>query len=121
MKYHVVNIEDLRWLLGHTGGFRGGYVTDVQVSKRRLLDEASGREVPAGTTVTVVIRYRIHQMARVAKLTMTGVTDFSMFEQEGADCSTLGVIQAELNDGKLRFWFDPQGELYVVCEEAQLE
>jgi hypothetical protein len=121
MKYHVVNIEDVRWLLGHTGGFHGGYVTDVQVSKRRLLDEASGREVLAGTTVTVVIRYRIRQMARVAKLTMTGVTDFSMFEQEGADCSTLAVIQAELTDGKLRFWFDPQGELYVVCEEAQLE
>jgi hypothetical protein len=121
MKHHVVNIEDVRWLLGHTGGFRGGYVTDVQVSKRRLLDEASGREVLAGTTVTVVIRYRIHQMSRVAKLTMTGVTDFSMFEQEGADCSTLGVIQAELNEGRLRFWFDPQGELYVVCEEAQLE
>ena len=121
MKYHVANIEDVRWLLGHTGGFRGGYVTDVQVSKRRLLDEASGREVLAGTTVAVVIRYRIRQMARVAKLTMTGVTDFSMFEQEGADCSTLGVIQTELTDGKLRFWFDPQGELYVVCEEAQLE
>jgi hypothetical protein len=121
MKCHVVNIEDLRWLLGHTGGFRGGYVTDVQVSKRRLLDEASGREVPAGTTVTVVIRYRIHQMSRVAKLTMAGVTDFSMFEQEGADCSTLGVIQAEFSEGKLRFWFDPQGELYVVCDEAQLE
>ena len=121
MKCHVVNIEDVRWLLAHTGGFRGGYVTDVQVSKRRLLDEASGREVPAGTTVTVVIRYGTHQMSRVAKLTMTGVTDFSMFEQEGADCSTLGVIQAELNEGKLRFWFDPQGELYVVCDEAQLE
>lgn len=121
MKCQIVNIEDLRWLLGHTGGFRGGYVTDVQVSKRRLLDEASGREVPVGTTVTVVIRYRIRQMARVAKITMTGVTDFSMFEQEGADCSTLGVIQAELTDGKLRFWFDPQGELYVVCDEAQLE
>jgi len=121
MKYQVVNIEDVRWLIGHTGGFRGGYVTDVQVSKRRLLDEASGREVLAGTTVTVVIRYRIRQMARVARLTMTGVTDFSMFEQEGADCSTLGIIQAELTDGKLRFWFDPQGELYVVCDEAQLE
>ncbi len=103
MKYQIVNIDDLRWLLGHTGGFRGGYVTDVQVSKRRLLDEASGREVPAGTTVTVVIRYRIRQMSRVAKLTMTGVTDFSIFEQEGADCSTLGVIQTELTDGKLRF------------------
>ena len=121
MKYQVVNIEDVRWLIGHTGGFLGGYVTDVQVSKRRLLDEASGREVLAGTTVTVVIRYRIRQMARVAKMTMTGVTDFSMFEQEGADCSTLGIIQAELTDGKLRFWFDPQGELYVVCDEAQLE
>jgi len=121
MKTPIKNVEDLRWLLGYTGGFRGGYVTDVQVAKRRLLDEASGREVLAGTTVTVVIRYRIRQMVRVAKLTMTGVTDFSMFEQEGADCSTLGVIQAELTDGKLRFWFDPQGELYVVCEEVQLE
>lgn len=121
MTHFIKSKEDLRWLMGHTGGFRGGYVTDVQVSKRRLLDEASGLEVPAGTTVTVVIRYRMRQMARVGKLTMTGVTDFSMFEQEGADCSTLGVIQAELNDGNLRFWFDPQGELYVVCEEAQLE
>ncbi len=121
MKQLIKTIEDLRWLMGHTGGFRGGYVTDVQVSKRRLLDEASGREVPAGTTVTVVIRYRIREMACVAKLTMTSVTDFSMFEQEGADCSTLGVIQAELTDGKFRFWFDPQGELYAVCEEVQLE
>ncbi len=121
MQQSIKSKDDLRWLLGQTGGFRGGYVTDVQVSKRRLLDEASGREVAAGTTVMVVIRYRIRQMARVAKLTMTGVTDFSMFEQEGADCSTLGVIQAELTDGRLRFWFDPQGELYVVCEEAQLE
>ena len=121
MTHLIKSKEDLRWLLGHTGGFRGGYVTDVQVAKRRLLDEASGREVLAGTTVVVVIRYRIRQMVCVAKLTMAGVTDFSMFEQEGADCSTLGVIQAELTDGKLRFWFDPQGELYVVCEEAQLE
>ena len=121
MTHLIKSKEDLRWLMGHTGGFRGGYVTDVQVSKRRLLDEASGFEVPAGTTVTVVIRYRLRQMARVVKLTMTGVTDFSMFEQEGADCSTLGVIQAELNDGNLRFWFDPQGELYVVCEEAHME
>jgi hypothetical protein len=121
MTHFIKSKEDLRWLMAHTGGFRGGYVTDVQVAKRRLLDEASGLEVPAGTTVTVVIRYRMRQMARVVKLTMTGVTDFSMFEQEGADCSTLGVIQAELNDGNLRFWFDPQGELYVVCEEAQLE
>lgn len=121
MKIPIKNVEDLRWLMGHTGGFRGGYVTDVQMSKRRLFDEGSAREVLADTTVTVVVRYHIRQMARVAKLTMMGVTDFSIFEQEGADCSTLGVIQAECTSGKLRFWFDPQGELYVVCDEAQLE
>ncbi|HLZ35618.1 MAG TPA: hypothetical protein VKP13_16550 [Nitrospira sp.] len=121
MKIPIKNIEDLRWLVGHTGGFRGGYVTDVQMSKRRLFDEGSAREVLADTTVTVVVRYHVRNMARVAKLTMTGVTDFSIFEQEGADCSTLGVIQAECTAGKLRFWFDPQGELYVVCDEAVLE
>lgn len=113
--------EDLRWLMGYTGGFRGGYVTDVQMSKRRLFDEGSTREVLADTVVTVVVRYHLREMERVAKLTMTGVTDFSVFEQEGADCSTLGVIQAEHTAGKLRFWFDPQGELYVVCDEAMLE
>jgi hypothetical protein len=121
MKTSIKNVEDLRWLLGHTGGFGGGYVTDVQMSKRRLFDEGSAREVLADTTVTVVVRYRLRQMERVAKLTMIGVTDFSVFEQEGADCSTLGVIQAECTAGKLRFWFDPQGELYVVCDEAQVE
>ena len=52
---------------------------------------------------------------------MSGVTDFSIFEQEGADCSALTVIQAEATAGRLRFWFDPQGELYVVCEEAVFE
>ncbi|HEU4684170.1 MAG TPA: hypothetical protein VFS39_06690 [Nitrospira sp.] len=121
MKHQIKNIEDLRWFMGHTGGFRGGYVTDVQMSKRRLFDEGSAREVLADTIVTVVVRYRLRQMERVAKLTMTGVTDFSVFEQEGADCSSLGVIQAECTAEKLRFWFDPQGELYVVCDEAQVE
>ncbi|HEY6084591.1 MAG TPA: hypothetical protein VIU63_04305 [Nitrospira sp.] len=121
MKQQIKNLEDLRWLLGHTGGFRGGYVSDVQMSKRRLFDEGSARDVLADTTVTVVVRYRLRQMERVAKLTMIGVTDFSVFEQEGADCSMLGVIQAECTAGKLRFWFDPQGELYVVCDEAQVE
>jgi len=121
VKQHIKNLEDLRWLLGHTGGFRGGYVTDVQMSKRRLFDEGSAREVLADTIVTVVVRYRIRQMERVAKLTMTGVTDFSIFEQEGVDCSSLSVIQAECTAGKLRFWFDPQGELYVVCDEARFE
>ena len=121
MQHHIKSAEDLAWLLTHTQWFRGGYVTDVHVSKRRLLDEASGREVLVGTSVTTVIRYQLRGVTRVARLTMTGVTDFSIFEQEGADCSTLGVIHAEALAGRLRFWFDPQGELYVVCEEADLE
>jgi hypothetical protein len=121
MDFPIKNVEDLRWLVGHTGGFRGGYVTDVHMSKRRLFDEGTGREVLADTVVTVVIRYSVRQMERVAKLTMRGVTDFSVFEQEEANCSSLGVIQAECTAGKLRFWFDPQGELYVVCDEAHFE
>jgi hypothetical protein len=121
MQMLIKDLEDLRWLLGHTGGFRGGYVTDVQMTKRRLFDEGSAREVLADTMVTVVVRYHLRHMERVAKLTMRGVTDFSVFEQEGADCSSLGVIHAECTAGKLRFWFDPQGELYVVCDEAVLE
>ncbi len=121
MKHSLKNTDDLRWLIEHTGGFRSGYVTDVQMSKRRLFDEGSGREVPAGTSVSVTIRYETRGMVRVAKLTMTGVTDFSIFEQDGADCSALSVVQAEFSAGKLRFWFDPQGELYVVCDEAYLD
>ena len=38
MQMPIKDVEDLRWLLGHTDGFRGGYVTDVQMSKRRLFD-----------------------------------------------------------------------------------
>ncbi|OQW37864.1 MAG: hypothetical protein A4E19_11860 [Nitrospira sp. SG-bin1] len=121
VKPSIKTAEDLRWLIGHTSGFRSGYVTDVHMSKRRLFDEGSGRDVPAGTTVSVTVRYEVRGMGRVAKLTMIGVTDFSIFEQDGADCSALGVIQAEFSAGKLRFWFDPQGELYVVCEEAHLD
>ena len=121
MTHTITNAEDLRWLIGHTGGFRGGYVTDVQMSKRRLFDEETGRDVLAGTAVSVVIRYQLRDVVRVAKLTMNAVTDFSIFEQEGADCSALTVIQAEATAGRLRFWFDPQGELYVVCEEAVFE
>lgn len=117
----IKHAEDLRWLIAHTGGFRAGYVTEVQILKRRLFDEGSTREIPAGTTIAVTIHYEVRGLARVAKLTMTGVTDFSVFEQDGIDCSSLSVIQTELNAGKLRFWFDPQGELYVVCDEAHLE
>ncbi|MGA6827815.1 hypothetical protein ACO9S2_09410 [Nitrospira sp. NS4] len=121
MQHHIKTVEDLRWLMAHTGGFRSGYVTDVQMSKRRLFDEETGRDVLADTTVTVTIRYQLRGMVRVAKLVMSGVTDFSIFEQEGADCSSLSIIQAECTAGRLRFWFDPQGELYAVCEEAHLE
>jgi hypothetical protein len=121
MQMLIKDVEDLRWLLGHTGGFRAGYVTDVRMAKRRLFDEGSARDVLTDTVVTVVVRYPLRRMERVAKLTMKGVTDFSIFEQEGADCSTLGVIHAECTAGKLRFWFDPQGELYVVCDEAEFE
>jgi hypothetical protein len=121
MQHTIKNADDLRWLIGHTGGFRSGYVTDIQISKRRLFDEGSGREMPAGTTISVTIRYEVRGVIRVAKLTMTGVTDFSVFEQDGADCSSLSIIQTELSAGKLRFWFDPQGELYVVCDEALLD
>lgn len=121
MQQQIKTAEDLRWLIAHTGGFRSGYVTDVQMSKRRLFDEESGRDVLAGTTVSVTIRYVIRDAVRVAKLMMTGVTDFSVFEQESVDCSSLSIIHTEYSAGRLRFWFDPQGELYVVCEEAHLE
>ncbi len=121
MRHTIKTGEDLRWLIVHTGGFRSGYVTDVQMSKRHLFDEESGRDIPAGTTVSVTIRYQAHGSIRVAKLTMTGVTDFSLLEQEGADCSSLDVIQAEYGAGRLRFWFDPQGELYIVCDEAHFQ
>ena len=121
MKQHIKHQEDLRWLIAHTDGFRGGYITDLQMSKKRLLDEDSGNQVFVGTTVTVVIRYSTRDMVRVAKLTMNGVSDFSILEQEGSDCSSLAVIHAEITEDRLRFWFDPQGTLYVVCEEAVFE
>ncbi len=79
MRHSIRNAEELAWLLAHTHGFRGGYVTDVHVSKRRLFDEESGCDVLAGTTVTTVIRYHVRGVTRVARLTMFGVTDFSIF------------------------------------------
>lgn len=129
MKHSIRTAEDLAWLLSHTRGFQGGQVTDVHVHKCRLLDEFAGREVTAGTIITAVIQYELlnreghglHAVTRVAKLTMVGVTDFSIFEQEGADFSEIGVAHAEASDGRLRFWFDPCGELYVICDEAEIE
>lgn len=121
--------EDLAWLLDHSDAFQGGQLLELHVHKQRLFDESSSREIVAGTVLTAVIRYErsvsehgdLVPVTRVAKLTMRGVTDFSIFEQEGADCSEIGVIQAEAAGKRLRFWFDPHGELYVICDEAELE
>jgi hypothetical protein len=121
MIYPIKTLEDLRWFLAHTQGFRSGQITDVHLSKRRIFDEQSGQDVLAGSTATIVVKYSVRDICRIAKLTMQGVSDLCIFEQDGADCSLLGMIQVEFNEGKLRFWFDPQGELYVVCEEALLE
>lgn len=121
MTRSIRTVEDLRWFLTHTQGFRGGQMTDVHVSKRRIFDEESGLEIMAGSTATIVVRYDAQGILRVAKLTMQGVSDLCIFEQDGSDWSSLGVIQVELNEGKLRFWFDRHGDLYVVCEEARLE
>ena len=121
MTHSIKTADDLRWVLAHTQAFRGGQVTDVHVAKRLIFDEESGRDITAGTVVTVVVRYHVRDILRIAKLTLQGVSDFSVFEQDGRDGSGLGMIQVELHDGRLRFWFDPQGNLYAVCEEAMLE
>lgn len=129
MVRRIRTAQDLAWLLDHTHAFQGGQMTDLHVHKQRLFDEASCREIVAGTTLTAVIRYErpvreydgLYAVTRVAKLTMMGVTDFSIFEQEGADCSEIGVIHAEVSGRRLRFWFDPHGELYVICDEAEIE
>ena len=119
--------SDLAWLLTHTGTFHGGHITDLSLHKQRLLDEKTGRDIPAGTTMIMVIQYEPplagvdSSLRRVARLTLKGVSDFSVFEQEGTDFSEIVALQAEASEGRLRFWFDPNGELYVVCEEAELE
>jgi len=121
--------EDLVWLLDHTQAFPGGQITNLAIQKQRVFDEASGREITAGTIISTIIRYEIairgveglYSVSRVAKLLMKGVSDFSIFEQEGADFSEINLLHAEIAGGRLRFWFDPHGELYVICEEAELE
>lgn len=120
---------DLAWLLDHSRAFHGGQINELHVRKQRLFDEASCRDVVAGTVLTAVIRYEAtvrgpegsYAVTRVARLTMRGVTDLSIFEQEGADCSQIHSIHAEAIGGRLRFWFDPRGEFYVVCDEAELD
>jgi hypothetical protein len=121
MKHLLKQADDLRWLMSHTNGFHGGYITEVQMSKKRLFDEDSGRYLLVGTTVTVDVRYSRKGMLCIARLVMSGVRDFSILEQEGEDCSVIGMIQAEACEEQLRFWFDPEGRLYIVCEEALYE
>lgn len=129
MIHRIKTADDVAWFLDHTRAFPGGRVTDLHVHKQFLFDETSEREIPAGTIITAVIRYELAvrengelaAVNRVAKLTMKGVTDFSIFEQEGRNFSQIGVIHAEASGGRLRFWFDPHGELYVICDEAQIE
>lgn len=129
MIHRVKSADDVAWFLNHTHAFQGGQVTDLHVRKQHLFDESSGHHVAAGTALTMMIRYELsiagsegqYDINRVAKLTMTGVTDFSVFEQEGADFSEIGVIHVDCSGGRLRFWFDPQGELYVICDEAEIE
>lgn len=121
--------EDLAWLLDHSHAFHGGQIHELHVRKQRLFDESSGCEVVAGTVLAAAIRYEVavrgpeglYAVTRMARLTMRGVTDFSIFEQEGADCSEITFIHAEAFGGRFRFWFDPRGEFYVVCDEAELE
>lgn len=121
MTHSITTVDDLRWLLTHTYGFRGGQITDVHVAKRRMFDEESGRDVMVESTVTVLIRYSSNGILRLAKLSMQAVSDLSLFEQDGGDWAIVGGIQVELSEEKLRFWFDPHGNLYVVCEEALFE
>jgi hypothetical protein len=126
---NIRTAEDLVWLLNHTQAFPGGQITNLAVHKQRIFDEASGREITAGTAISTIIRYEVairgveglYSISRVAKLLMKGVTDFSIFEQEGADFSEISLLHAETSGGRLRFWFDPHGELYVICDEAELE
>lgn len=129
MKHRIKTVDDIDWLLEHTQAFQGGQVTDLHICKQRLFDDLSGREITAGTVITAVIRYDVairgtgglQAITRVARLSMIGATDFSIFEQEGADFSDIGIIHAEASGGRLRFWFDPHGELYVICDEAEIE
>lgn len=129
MLRRIRTADDLAWLLDHTQSFPGGQIILLSVQKQRMFDETSGRDITAGTVITTNIRYEIavrgveglYSVSRMARLVMKGVTDFSIFEQEGADFSEIGLLHAETSGGRLRFWFDPHGELYVICDEAELE
>ena len=102
---------------------------EVHIGRRHLYDENLGAEVLAHTMITLLIRYAVTEVVggdtlriqRRARLVFTGVTDFSFFEQQGANSGTIEALQAEWKDGSFRFWFDQYGEVYIVCDEADLE
>lgn len=129
MHHHIHGSDDLAWLLRHTRAFRGGHVVEFQVSRRRLFDENLDRDVLAGTTATMMVRYAVAEFSdgrgrrieRVARLRFHAVSDFSFFEQEGTNSGGIEALQAERYHGRLRFWFDQYGEVYVVCEEVDFE
>jgi hypothetical protein len=129
MSRRIKTPADLAWLLEHTQAFYGGHIHELTIRKRRVFDETSGRDIVAGTDLTAMIRYQVtrrglegpYVVTRMAKLTMRGVTDLSIFEQDGADCSEIHSVHAEAIGGRLRFWFDPRGEFYVVCDEVEFE
>lgn len=107
----------------------GGQMVEVHIVRRHLYDENLGAEILAGTMITLLIRYAVMEavgretlrIQRRTRLVFSGVSDFSFFEQEGANSGTIEALQAEWKDGSFRFWFDQYGEVYIVCDEAELE
>lgn len=137
MKQSIRNAEGLTWLLRHTRAFRGGRLVECHVMRRLLFDDRLDREVPAGTTVTLTVRYEylecepsageassartLPRVHRVAQLRCEGVSDFSLFEQEGADGGRIDALQVECYDERIRLWFDQYGEVYVVCDVVEFD
>lgn len=137
MHQSIRTAEDLTWLLRHTRAFRGGRLIECHVTRRVLFDERLDREVPVGTTVTLTVRYEhldaesaagdaaatrlLPRVHRVAQLRCEGVSDFSLFEQDGVDSGRIDALQVEYYDARMRLWFDQYGEVYVVCEAVEFE
>lgn len=98
------------------------------LSRQQLFDDQSGRDVLAGTSVTLVIQYVEPadgrsgvRLQRWAQLRCHDVSDFSLFEQEGANSGSIEALQAEWYRGRMRLWFDQDGEVYVVCGQAEFK
>lgn len=129
MKRRLQSPTDIQWLFRYTHAFKGAKVLELVVRKERMWDEWSGETIPASTTLVLSICFE-HisrseagpcSLQRLARLTMEGVSDFSIFEQDGSDFSDIRMFHAEIFGERLRFWFDPYGELYAICEQAVFE